>query len=472
MALVSLGMPVFNATEEDDLDLFINLYRGYLASVGVNYQDRAANPSGVKRAMGILRSCMQGPASLWFDKELTGKNWRIGHINKNGNATMNALRQLIIPEGAGGPNAGTYVVGSTAANYAGAVANAALTIGIAFIPSDTALTGQEARDAITMWNRCGAGPSNDPPNRLGAGGGAGQNGRPIVLEGIEPAQAFAWMRQRLPVLMEERRRVRFSSLNQDNLPVRDYYDKVCRAGQLLGFTNEVIEDQFFRGLSADNIIEIERIGSEKPAKDLVDILERVEKRKAEMHLGLTNRRAREEHLLKVEPIQKPSVTHQEPVEIKPVTSHAITQDMLNKLLLQHTENLTKNFQSQMQSLQEKINQPVLMQTTTNTPQAKDFQVSTESSWDRVMKRINKHLEQREKEKEDRKLIKAFKGLNISDDGFIKAYRNPTFDDYNDNVNDPMDTSNMVRIGDSLFDDDGNECTIQLVRKKKLIPNQR
>ena len=41
MALVSLGLPVFNGTEEDDLELFISLYLGYLASVNVNYQDRA-----------------------------------------------------------------------------------------------------------------------------------------------------------------------------------------------------------------------------------------------------------------------------------------------------------------------------------------------------------------------------------------------------------------------------------------------
>ena len=109
MALVSLGLPVFNSTEEDDLELFISLYLGYLASVNVNYRDRAGNPSGAKRAMGILRSCMQGPAAIWFDRELTGKNWKIENIHKNGVATLNALRLLVIPEGAGGPNAGTYV---------------------------------------------------------------------------------------------------------------------------------------------------------------------------------------------------------------------------------------------------------------------------------------------------------------------------------------------------------------------------
>ncbi len=98
MALVSLGLPVYNATEEDDLELFISLYLGYLASVNVNYQDHGGNPAGAKRAFGILRSCMQGLAAIWFDRELTGKNWRLTNMNKNttnagaGNdPTLNAL---------------------------------------------------------------------------------------------------------------------------------------------------------------------------------------------------------------------------------------------------------------------------------------------------------------------------------------------------------------------------------------------
>ena len=62
-----------------------------------------------------------------------------------------------------------------------------------------------------------------------------------------------------------------------------------------------------------------------------------------------------------------------------------------------------------------------------------------------------------REKEDKKLIKAFKDLKLNDD-----YESTDRDIFND----PMDTSNMVRIGDTLFDDNGNECTIiQLVRKK-------
>src|SRR5437667_12289319 len=115
MALVSLGIPVFNGTEEDDLELFISLYLGYIASVNVNYQDHGGNPGGARRAFGILRSCMQGPAAIWFDRELTGKNWRLTNMNKNlthGNAnpTMAVLRALTVVQGAArGMANGTYV---------------------------------------------------------------------------------------------------------------------------------------------------------------------------------------------------------------------------------------------------------------------------------------------------------------------------------------------------------------------------
>src|SRR2546430_13159153 len=147
MALVSLGLPVFNGTEEDDLELFIGLYLGYIASVNVNYQDHGGNPAGAKRAFGILRSCMQGPAAIWFDRELTGKNWRLTNMNKNvdqanANLLLNPLRLLNVQQGvAGGMGAGTYVAGSPAAIYSANPANNAVTIGVAFIPPVDALTG-------------------------------------------------------------------------------------------------------------------------------------------------------------------------------------------------------------------------------------------------------------------------------------------------------------------------------------------
>ena len=77
MALVTLGLPTYDGTEEADLDLFIGLYRGHLNAVNVNPLDLVANPSGASRAMGILRGCLQGLAADFFDRELTGKRWEV-----------------------------------------------------------------------------------------------------------------------------------------------------------------------------------------------------------------------------------------------------------------------------------------------------------------------------------------------------------------------------------------------------------
>ena len=486
MALVSLGLPVFNGTEEDDLELFISLYLGYIASVNVNYQDHGGNPAGAKRAFGILRSCMQGPAAIWFDRELTGKNWRLTNMNKNGVALLNVLRALVIPEGAGGPNAGTYVAGSPAQIYSRVAENALQTIGEAFIPPVDALTGQASRDASLAWDRVGAEPVRDAPNppRNNVAG----NGAPIVFEGIDPGQAFYWMRKHLPAMQDERRRLRFSSIYQDNLPIKDYYEKISRAGQLLNFGNEVINDQFFRGLTPDNAVEIERIGMERPVDELVRILERVEKRKAEVFLGFNSRKALEEHQLrKVEPVQAPPPTRQEPVEIKPVASHAITQDMLDKLLQQHTENLTKNFQTQLQSLQEKVAQPASSSSQQQQyPQQKyrppvpqkdhrqihewyesrnPFDGDYDRQWDmddimgsnnrvtKIAQRVAKKIAQAEERRQDRDLVRAMQGLGLGDR-----------EDNRDN--DAMDVD-MVRVGETLLSqDDLNEYFANLLRSKK------
>jgi hypothetical protein len=497
MALVSLGLPVYNATEEDDLELFISLYLGYIASVNVNYQDHVGNPAGSKRAIGILRSCMQGSAAIWFDRELTGKNWRLTNMNKNvdqvnANHPLNALRALNVQQAVvGGMGAGTYVAGSPAAVYSALPANNAVTIGVAFIPSIDALTGQASRNASLAWDRIGAEPvivaPNPPSNNVGG------NGNPIVFEGIEIGQAFYWMRKHLPAMQDERRRLRFSSIYQDNLPIKDYYERISRAGQLLNFGDELINDQFFRGLTPDNSVEIERIGMEKPVDELVRILERVEKRKAEVFLGFNSRKALEEHRLKkVEPVQAPPPTRQEPVEIKPVASHAITKDMLDKLLQHHTENLTKNFQTQLQAIQEEkvtqpssqpapsFGQPVQQKYRPPIPPKDHRQIheyyerdnpfDNDRDWNReenmqhlfdiantsgsrvksIVHRVARKLAQAEERRQDRELVRAMQGLGLGDQEDGEA----------------MDVD-MICVGDSLVSqDDLNEYFANLLRSKK------
>ena len=79
---------------------------------------------------------------------------------------------------------------------------------------------------------------------------------------------------------------------------------------MLGFQNNVVEDQFLRGLSPDNMLELDRlVGADRPIAEVVDALEMIERRKAKMCLGLTNRSTQQEIIQKsVTPIQVPPVS--------------------------------------------------------------------------------------------------------------------------------------------------------------------
>jgi len=124
---------------------------------------------------------------------------------------------------------------------------------------------------------------------------------------------------------------------------------------MLKLAQSSVEEQFFKGMAPDTQLEADRIGTERPLNDLVDSLEKVEKRKAEMRLGLSNRdRSRYNQSRDVAPIQLPQISQQEPVILKPVTSHVITQEQFDRALKEQADNLNKSFQAQIQTLQDSM----------------------------------------------------------------------------------------------------------------------
>ena len=468
MAHVTIGLPTYDASDEANLDLFVALYRGHLNALNINPLDLVANPSGASRAMGILRGCLQGRAAEFFDRELAGKRWEVQYILKNGTAILNDFQALVVLEGNNGPNAGTYVNPSPALVYSQVGGNALHTIGEAFIPTGLRFMDNEA------WERSGGHPVTNPANILQ--NNVAGNGNPIVFDEITPDMALYWIYKNLPTLVEERRRLRFGNLEQGDLPIRDYWYKVQNASKMLNFPDPVRDNQFFRGLSAENVIEAERAGMERPVEELINILERIERRKAEARLGRYIKKDRDEVQARniIEPIQKPPVTQQEPVTIKPVTSHAVTQDMLNQLLQQHTENITKNFQAQLQVLQENVAQPpakvpppLPSKSTENmqryyegansfdeTLNERDrqhlFDLVDSPKVVKIAQRVARKLAQAEERRQDRELARAMQGLNIDD-----------------NYPEPMDTSNLVRIGEVELDvDDLNIYIANLIRSQK------
>ncbi|GBC52818.2 hypothetical protein GLOIN_2v1790588 [Rhizophagus irregularis DAOM 181602=DAOM 197198] len=331
MAAVGIAAPIFHGRKDEDLNLFIDNFLGYINTVGIDPLDDAGAPPGRVRAMGVLRSCMRDEAARWFDAELTGKNWELSNIrlvaaaNGGAGATRRAFRALAVPEVANGLHVGTYLPGSDADVYSRILANAGRTVGDAFFPSraDIVRTNFKVEE---QWRCAGGRPTHQPVNGLGNHGG--------------PFNAAV---QNQPI-------IRFSNLYQEQgEPVRSYYKRVERAGDIVGYNRIMVTDQFYRGLLPENVIEASRIGA-APLNTLIDRLSDLERRKGEMFYGLQRRQGIE----KAKKEELAGYTH-------PVTPHegaviqrstdVITQERLQELLKAQAEELTKNFQAQFKQLQ-------------------------------------------------------------------------------------------------------------------------
>ncbi|GET63071.1 hypothetical protein GLOIN_2v1790588 [Rhizophagus irregularis DAOM 181602=DAOM 197198] len=293
MAVVGIAAPIFHGREDEDLNLFIDNFLGYINT-------------------GFFHTCMRDEAARWFDAELTGKNWELSNIrlvaaaNGGAGATRRAFRALAVPEVANGLHVGTYLPGSDADVYSRVAGNAAVTVGDAFFPSRADIIRSNFK-VEEQWRRAGGRPTHQPVNGLGNHGGpfnAAVQNQPIVLQGILLDQAFMHMRTNFPTVVEERLQIRFSNLYQEQgEPVRSYYKRVERAGDI---------GEMFYGLQR-------RQG--------------IEKAKKEELAGYTH-----------------PVTPHEGAVIQRSTD-VITQERLQELLKAQAEELTKNFQAQFKQLQ-------------------------------------------------------------------------------------------------------------------------
>ena len=81
------------------------------------------------------------------------------------------------------------------------------------------------------------------------------------------------MRTYYSTILEEKCRLRFNTLTQNNLPIKQYIQNIQRAGMLLNFSENVVNDQIFHGLSPDNIVEVKRVGIERPINEIGTILD-------------------------------------------------------------------------------------------------------------------------------------------------------------------------------------------------------
>ncbi|CAB4410322.1 unnamed protein product [Rhizophagus irregularis] len=453
MAAVGIAAPIFHDREDEYLNLFIDNFLGYINTVGIDPLDDAGAPPGWVRAMGVLRSCMRDEAVRWFDAELTGKNWELSSIlkvaaaNAGAGCSRRTFRALVVPEGAGGPNAGTYVPGSDVATYAGIAANAVVTVGAAFFPSRADIVRTNFK-VEAQWRHAGGRPTNRATNGLGDHGGpfnaVNVPNQPIVLQGIFLDQAFMHMRTNFPTVVEERLQIRFSNLYQEQgEPVRSYYKRVERAGDIVGYNQIMVSDQFYRGLLPENVIEASRIGS-VPLNALLDRLNNLERQKGEMFYGLQRRQG----IKKAKKEELAGYTH-------PVTPHegavlqrstdVITQERLQEMLKAQAEELTKNFQAQFKQLQAR---PVQddeypdndwdepLPDVGDDPGAPEWtREDDQHVIDLIMgyetsQRLPKLLQKVKDRRDDRELARAMRNLDLNDDAMDIDNNVASFDNLN------------------------------------------
>jgi hypothetical protein len=181
----------------------------------------------------------------------------------------------------------------------------------------------------------------------GALAGAAITGQSYVIH-ARPCHILIKLRRDLPTQQAARRQLRFGNLFQESLPIQDFYEKVRKNGALLNYSPEIVSNQFLRGLNDECSIEAERIGLEWPINKLVDLLERVEKRKEELRYG----RTRQESLQYNQDKNLDVTTPQEPVILKSVKQHRISHEEMNTLL----KKQAGIFQMQIQELQKNMRQ--------------------------------------------------------------------------------------------------------------------
>ena len=276
MALITVGIPVYLGLPEENFDYHIDRFSGYLASLAIDPLDFTAPLAtcGNNRSLGLFRSSLSGEAGIWFDEKISGKRWKLKNLyNNHGQANWTAVRGRTMTQLT---TSNSFRPGSEADDYARAHGNGAVTL---------TNSGMVPAQGICMdWTSLGGEPTDDPATAIVVGSLA----TPIVFESIRVGEAIWYFSENYKTIVQERREIQFGNLVQGDDPVSVFYKNVERAGKLLKFTQPVIENQFFRGLNEENLLEIERFG-DKPIKEFVETLGRIEKRRDQIRLGMSKR---------------------------------------------------------------------------------------------------------------------------------------------------------------------------------------
>jgi len=259
--------PRYSGRGDEDLDEHIKNYRLYLTAAGI----ATNNAQGKQRALALWQSTLTGDASQWRETKIAGKKFRLNHVTVGNNlANMGVIRALN-----NGPITALLINApdGTVAPALPAGATGALVIPAHDVHTDEnwSYAGGYAVDVAT---------ANNIPN------GATNNNNQIVLPDINISQELYLWRTTYTTEVRKQQELIFGNLIQNNLPIREYYRKLCKYARLAQISDREKRMQFLRGLNPENKLEIKRLGLNRVLdNDLIESLEEIEKEKNEMLLS-------------------------------------------------------------------------------------------------------------------------------------------------------------------------------------------
>ncbi|PKY62857.1 hypothetical protein RhiirA4_551332, partial [Rhizophagus irregularis] len=102
IGMVGYGPPIFYGRPGEDPEDFLRDFQRYVVASRINVAPGAGQVAGRAEALGLLISCLEGPAKQWYETNIKGKNWKCSNISDNlGVATLTAVRALAARNGGG-----------------------------------------------------------------------------------------------------------------------------------------------------------------------------------------------------------------------------------------------------------------------------------------------------------------------------------------------------------------------------------
>jgi hypothetical protein len=240
--MVAYGPPIFKGNPGEDPEDFLREFQRYVVGSRINVAQGNAQAPGREEALGLLISCLEGPALNWYNTRVKGKNWKCNNISDNvGVANLTAIRGI-----AAGNNANQIGGLNTAGEFRRKCAEK-----IGLVGANIA-TGQDIIPVGTWdedWSYAGGEPTDTNQVNPNAGGGFPNV---TIAPDIKLGQLIWLLKTAYPTVEHQKQLAVFGQLTQGNMRIEEFNVKIKKIGKLAGMTDEQQREQFIRGLNPMN----------------------------------------------------------------------------------------------------------------------------------------------------------------------------------------------------------------------------